>query len=467
MRRYSFLRSTILTFLVIGAILLLWACGSPAPSPTSRPSMTEQSSPTPAASASGAPGAPAPALTNAPAQLQVHFINVGQGDAILIDYGTDEVLIDGGEASPGVVPYLRKYVDGDLEAMVATHPHEDHIGGLIDVLQSFQVDNIYWNGETATTKVYGDFMALAKAEPKASLQQLQRGDTINVDGLAFAVLNPPGPSFKETNDNSIVLKLNYGGTRFLFEGDAQQEAESSMLAAGLNMAADILKVGHHGSRSSSSMPFLKAVSPQIAVYMAGINNSYGHPHAETLVALNQVGAQIYGTDIHGTIVVATDGQKYTLTTEKQAPPRAPQVTLPTLTPTSITPPSPTATPTLTPTLTSTPTQTPTTTPSPTPIPTPTTELTLEIVSVTSPVGPGHNATLVAKTAPGANSRITVYYKSGPSTAQGLYPKTADSNGSVSWTWMVGTRTTPGSWRIVVTASLGGKTVSQTTYFTVQ
>jgi len=330
---------------------LLGACAPSAPQPA-----VEKSSPTPTA-----PGtlpvspAPTPALTPTPtpsptvpgaaAELQVHFINVGQGDAILIDYRTVEVLIDGGETSPGVVPYLRNYVDGDLEAMVATHPHADHIGGLIDVLRSFQVDNIYWNGETATTKVYGDFMALAKAEPKALLQQLKRGDTVNVDGLAFAVLNPPGPSFKETNDNSIALKLKYGDTRFLFEGDAQQEAESSMLAAGLNMATDILKVGHHGSRSSSSMPFLQAVSPQIAVYMAGINNSYGHPHAETLAALNQVGAQIYGTDIHSTIVVATDGQKYTLTTEKQAPPRAPPVTPPTSTPT----PSPTPTPTPTPT----------------------------------------------------------------------------------------------------------------------
>jgi beta-lactamase superfamily II metal-dependent hydrolase len=443
-------RSSILVVLVIGA-LLLGACVPSAPPPAiEKPSTTPTApgtlpvTPTPAPAPTPTP-TPSPTVTSAAAQLQVHFINVGQGDAILIDYGTVEVLIDGGETSPGVVPYLRKYVDGDLEAMVATHPHADHIGGLIDVLRSFQVDNIYWNGETATTKVYGDFMALAKAVPKALLQQLKRGDTINVDGLAFAVLNPPGPSFKETNDNSIVLKLKYGDNRFLFEGDAQQEAESSMLAAGLNMAADILKVGHHGSRSASSMPFLKAVSPQIAVYMAGINNSYGHPHAETLAALNQVGAKIYGTDIHGTIVVTTDGQKYTLTTEKQAPPRAP----------------PTSTPT------TTPTPTPTSTPTPTPTPIPTNELTLEIVSMTSPVSPGVNATLVAKATPGAQCDITVYYGSGPSTAQGLYPKTADTSGNVSWTWKVGTRTTPGSWRIVVTASLGGKTVSQTTYFTVQ
>jgi len=135
----------------------------------------------------------------------------------------------------------------------------------------------------------------------------------------------------------------------------------------------------------------------------------------------------------------------------------PAVEKPSPTPTapSTLPVSPTPTPALTPT------------PIPTPTPTPTTELTLAIVSVTSPVGPGYNATLVAKTTPGANCGITVYYKSGPSTAQGLYPKTTDANGNVSWTRKVGTRTTPGSWKIIVTASLGGKTVSQTTYFTVQ
>jgi beta-lactamase superfamily II metal-dependent hydrolase len=197
--------------------------------------------------------------------MEVHFIDVGQGDAILVDYGTVEVLIDGGDRSPGVVPYLKKYVDGDLEAMVATHPHADHIGGLITVLQPFQVDHIYWNGETSTSQTYSDFMAQAGAEPGASLQQVRRGDTINVSGLVFSVFNPSGSLSTDTNDNSIVLKLKYGNTQFLFGGDAQQEAEASMLAAGLNVDSDILKVGHHGSRSSSSMPFLQAVSPQIAI----------------------------------------------------------------------------------------------------------------------------------------------------------------------------------------------------------
>jgi competence protein ComEC len=435
-------RRSILAVLVIGT-LLFGACAPSAPPPA-----VEKPSPTP--TTPGTLPLTPPTVTGAGEQLQVHFINVGQGDAILIDYGTTEVLIDGGDRSPSVVPYLTVYVDGDLEAMVATHSHADHIGGLIDVLQAFQVDKIYWNGESADSNTYIEFMTSALAEPQSSLQQLKRGDYVNVGVLTFSVLNPPSTLFNDANNDSIVLKLNHGDIRFLFEGDAEHEAESNILAAGLDVDADILKVGHHASRSSSSMPFLEAVSPQLAIYMAGINNSYGHPHDETITALCQVGAQIYGTDIHGTIVVATDGQEITLTREIPAPPRAP----PLCTPTSTQTPTP-------------PTTTPPTTTPPTTTPPTTLELTLEIISVTSPVGPGYNATLVAKATPGAECNIDVYYKSGPSTAAGLYPKTADAEGNVSWTWKVGTRTTPGSWRIVVTASLAGKTVSQTTYFTVQ
>ena len=278
----------------------------------------------------------------------------------MLDLGQTEVLIDGGDTSAGasLVSYLGKVVDGDIEAVVATHPHADHIGGLIDVLRAFQVDKVYWNGEAATSKTYGDFMALARAEPQASLEQLKRGDTINVGSLAFAVLNPPGTMFKDTNNDSILLRLKYGDVSFLFTGDAGNDAEASMLAAGLNVGANVLKVGHHGSKYSSSVPFLKAVLPQTAVYMAGANNSYGHPHAETIAALNQIGAKVYGTDIHGTVVVATDGQGYELKLENPGPPRAPPVIppVPTLTPTPS--PTPAPTPTVTPTPTLTPSEMP-------------------------------------------------------------------------------------------------------------
>jgi competence protein ComEC len=247
--------------------------------------------------------------------LTVHFIDVGQGDSILLDLGDTEVLIDGGDKSPGVVSYLNHYVNGSLEVMVATHPHADHIGGLIGVLDAFKVDEIWLNGDTSTSATYSQFMSAVNSEG-AEVQVARRGDTIHTGNLTFNVLNPANLG-SDTNDNSIVLSLSYGQVDFLFTGDAQQEAEASMLAAGIVPDVDILKVGHHGSRTASSMQFLQVAKPEYAIYMAGEGNSYGHPHQETLIALSEVGAKIYGTDICGTIVVTSDGESFSVQPEKQ------------------------------------------------------------------------------------------------------------------------------------------------------
>jgi beta-lactamase superfamily II metal-dependent hydrolase len=246
--------------------------------------------------------------------LTVHFIDVGQGDAILVDYGTNEVLIDGGSSSPGVVGYLENYVDGPLEVMVATHPHADHIGGLIAVLGAFEVQQVWYNGDTSTSQTYSSFMSAVQAEG-AEVHVARRGDEIDVGGLTFKVLNPVNTS-GTTNNNSIVLELSYGQVDFLFEGDAEQEAEASMLAAGIVRDVEILKVGHHGSRTASSPSFLAAAKPEVAIYMAGTGNSYGHPHAETISALQAIGATIYGTDVNGSIMVTTTGVTYQVTTSK-------------------------------------------------------------------------------------------------------------------------------------------------------
>jgi len=213
-------------------------------------------------------------------------------------------------------------------------------------------------------------------------------------------------------------------------GDAGKETEANLIASGLPLKADILKVGHHGSAYSSSPVFLSAVKPAVAVYSAGVNNRYNHPTPQTIEALLAIGAQVYGTDKDGSILVIVDPNGYTIETEK-AESRVPPVT-----------------PSL-----STPTESPSN--------------GLEIVSVTSPVSPGGNATLTAKTVPGAACTITVYYKSGPSTAKGLSPKTANDDGFVTWTWKVGTNTTPGTWRIVVTATINDQTITQETTFTVR
>ncbi len=241
-------------------------------------------------------------------ELTVHFVDVGQGDSILVDLGETEILIDGGGKLPGVVAYLSDFVDGALEVMVATHPHADHIGGLIGVLDAFEVDEIWLNGDTSTSETYSQFMSAANSEG-AQVYEVRRGDTIQVGDLTFNVLHPVNLS-GTTNNNSIVLSLSYGQVDFLFTGDAEQEAEASMLTEGVVPDVEVLKVGHHGSRTASSIQFLQVVEPEHAIYMAGKDNSYGHPHQETIINLCEVGAEIYGTDIHGTIIITTDGTTY-------------------------------------------------------------------------------------------------------------------------------------------------------------
>jgi competence protein ComEC len=250
--------------------------------------------------------------------LTVHFIDVGQGDSILLDLGDTEVLIDGGEKSPGVVSYIGDYVDGPLEVMVATHPHTDHIGGLIAVLDAFEVSQIWLNGDTTTSQTYSQFISAVNSEG-AEVFTARRGDTIQAGNLTFNVLNPTNLS-GTINNNSIVLSLSYGQVDFLFTGDAEQEAEAGMLAEGIVPDVEILKVGHHGSRTASTVQFLQAAKPEYAIYMAGQGNSYGHPHEETIANLCEIGAEIYGTDIHRTITVATNGVTYDVLPTNNVPP---------------------------------------------------------------------------------------------------------------------------------------------------
>ena len=370
--------------------------------------------------------------------LQVHYIDVGQGDSILILSPEGKVmLVDGGESGSGALTYLKSKGITHVDLMVATHPHSDHIGGLVDILKAMPVAEVVTNGQPTTTLTYEHFLDAIKAA-KALYKEAKRGDTLTLGSLTFSVLHPDVPEGDDLNAQSLVLRLQYGKVAFLFTGDAQESSEESMLAAGLNVQAQILKVGHHGSRTSSSPEFLAAVKPQVAIYSCGLGNSYGHPHAETLANLAAVGAKVYGTDVNGTIVVTSDGNTYQVTATKGQP-RAP--------------PSSTTT-TTAPTTTST---TSTTVPS---------SLAINVVSLTSPISRGATATLAIKTTPGAQCTITVNYKSGPSSASGLGPKTAGLDGTVTWSWKVGSSTTPGTWSIVVTASAGGKTVTKTTPFQV-
>jgi beta-lactamase superfamily II metal-dependent hydrolase len=327
--------------------------------------------------------------------------------------------------------YLKSKGVQKIDLMVATHPHSDHIGGLVAILKSMPVTKVVTNGQPSTTTTYENFLD-AIASAKAEYAEAKRGDKLVVGNLVMDVLSPTTTE-GDMNNNSLVIRFTEGSTTYLFMGDAQNEAEASILTAGLPVTADILKVGHHGSRTASSSAFLTAVKPAVAVYSAGIGNSYGHPHPETIAALFAVGAQIYGTDKNGTVVVTSNGQNYQVSTN--GGPRAPPAT-----------PAPAIVATARPALSA---------------------LTLDITNVSSPVSRGGLGEVDAITVPGATCKITVYYKSGPSTAKGLSPQTADENGNCSWSWTVASRTTPGTWRIVVMATLNGKSITKQTTFTVQ
>ena len=251
--------------------------------------------------------------------LIVSFIDVGQGDSILIVSPEGlTMLIDGGSSESGVVAYLRGQGVDRIDIMVATHPHEDHIGGLIQVLEAMPVARVVTNRQSHTTATYEHFLD-AILNSGAEYSEVQRGDTIILGDLKFLVLNPGISLVDELNENSIVLQLIYGETAFLFMGDAGFDTEGRMLAAGLHLKADVLKVGHHGSCYATSQSFLHAVQPEVGIYSAGVNNQYGHPCAGTIESLTQYGVLVLGTDVYGSIVftVTQDGYQITDSSGKE------------------------------------------------------------------------------------------------------------------------------------------------------
>jgi len=255
-----------------------------------------------------------PCLGASEDSLVVHFIDVGQGDAILVDYGEYEMLIDGGRWGQ-CAAYLVSRIDGPLEVMVATHPDVDHIGGLAYVLENFEVEEIWMNKDTSDTKTYQRFIDAVENE-RAQVLYARRGRQIALGTLAFDVLHPdPYTSATFTkNDNSIVLKLSFGEVDFLFTGDIESEAEAALIAANLVDETEVLKVSDHGSERCSTGGFLLVVQPEVAIYSAG-KNPYGHPSPEALARLRAVGTMAFGTDSYGSIRVVTDGMSYFVQTE--------------------------------------------------------------------------------------------------------------------------------------------------------
>ncbi len=270
--------------------------------------------------------------------VTIHFIDVGQGDSIFIDYSGLDVLIDGGPRTAGttVVNYLNSLNITRLGLVVATHMDADHIGGLINVLNSsIQVDKVLINNQSSSSQTYNQFITLAQ---NREVIVAQRGQVyILTSTVNLTVFNPTQPRiFNDQNENSVVIKLQAGQTSFLLEGDAESGAEQDMINAGLNLRSDVLKVGHHGSTSSTTEPFLDGVKPAYAIISCALVNTYGHPAPSILQRLADHNVTTYGTYTYSTIIATTDGNTITFTNTN------PQKPIPT--PTSTATSQPTATP---------------------------------------------------------------------------------------------------------------------------
>lgn len=243
--------------------------------------------------------------------LEVHFIDVGQGDSTLILCGGEAMLIDAGNNDQGtkIQNYLTKQGVTKLKYMIGTHPDADHIGGMDVVLYKFDCDTILMPSETKDTATYRDVVDTMKNKGyKNTLPEA--GKEYSLGEAIFTILSPE-KDYDNSNDNSIAIRLVYGKKSFLLTGDAEEDAEKDMLQSGNLLKSDVYKAGHHGSKTASSEDFMKAVSPKYAVISCKEGNSYGHPHAATMNTFRAMGIEVFRTDEQGTIVAKCDGKTIT------------------------------------------------------------------------------------------------------------------------------------------------------------
>lgn len=248
---------------------------------------------------------------------QFHFIDVGQGDAELIMVGDKNILIDTGDrgGKDALVKYLKDHNVTEIEYFIVTHPDADHFASAAYVLDNYTVKNVIMSNAEKTTQMFETFIATLEKHTEINVINAHEkiGTKYDVNGLELKILAPLSESYTDTNDYSVVVMARYGNKKFLLTGDAEKKSEAEMVEkySASDLKCDVLKVGHHGSRTSTSDAFLRMANPTYAVISCGKDNKFGHPHTETLNRLKDAGITIYRTDELGSIVLETDGDKIT------------------------------------------------------------------------------------------------------------------------------------------------------------
>lgn len=242
--------------------------------------------------------------------LSIHMIDVGQGDSILVQTPTNKnILIDGGDEDSEniIISYLRQKRIKTIDIIIATHPDSDHIGSLDNVIKKFNVNSIYMPEQSTDSEAYQNLINSC-TDKNLAIQYLYKDDVLNIDNNINIYVLSPSYIQEESNLNSIVFKLTFNNNSFLFMGDAEEENEKEILRSFELNNINFIKIGHHGSNSSSSLEFIKKINPDIAAISCGYKNQYGHPHKEVIDNLKQSHVSIYRTDRIGDIVFYSDGE---------------------------------------------------------------------------------------------------------------------------------------------------------------
>ena len=337
--------------------------------------------------------------------LRVNYIDVGQGDSIFIQLPNKEtMLIDAGEAYEvdNVINYLNNLGITKIDYAVGTHPHTDHIGGLEEVINTFDIGSIYMPRASSTSKTYEDLLTTI-SNKGLKIKTAKSGVVVlDDDNLKLEFIAPNSDSYSELNNYSAVLKLTYLDNTFLFMGDAETLSEDEIT---YDVDADVIKVGHHGSDSSSGIEFVRKVSPEYAIIMVGEGNSYNHPYQSIIDRYESVGAKVLRTDLDGNIVCDSDGVDVTCKGDKDSSSNSSSSAA---------------------------------------------ASNINLVSLTSPISRGSDVTVSIKGLPNTTYDIDVIYSSGESKASGLEDKTSDSEGDVSWTFKVSSNVKPGTYEVKIT-----------------